>query len=782
MRFVPLFALALLTATPALAEPDSFVLGTGRDGPLSLTSGSEVINLYAPLAEAAPAGSTTLRLVRPGGYVNGQLVLVHQSSGLPANTPSGGTGGVNLGAVGRWELARVQAVGSEPPVLQLTAPLMNSYTVPGAQVVGVREYTSVTVSSGTSLLAPPWDGSSGGIVAFLATGTVTNNGRISADGAGFRGGVFASHEERNGCTGLDVPPEQGGAYKGEGVVVDRYGVAAGRGNLVNGGGGGNCHNSGGGGGGHVGTGGMGGRTSNRDNGREEGGLGGIAVRYSVYEQLVFGGGGGAGEGNNDVGSGGGMGGGVVFVRANAVTGAGVFSANGESVAPTLADDGAGGGGAGGAVMLRTVGALACASAQARGGNGGSVTDATFTLGPGGGGSGGVVLMQGTSTTCPANTVGGAPGTVVTADAGTYGAGPGGPGSSILIAGGFRTPEVPAISSPKSGEVGVTSRPRIAGVGERGVRIFLYVDGVELTQVSVGDDGQFLANYPGARESLAAGEHTLSAVAESLGAYSARSTEVVFNSAVSLEDGGVVVAPILVVPAEGEVVGSTPLFAGVAPNGVSVGVEVDNGPEVTIPVDASGRFRYQWPLDNPLPPGAHFVTLHAHNEAGETGPYSQQTRFETQVADAGTQDSGTPGPDAGSDDAGTQGTREVPVLVLPGEGEVVDPTPLFAGVAGPGASVAIEVDGAEVARVTADTTGAFRHVVTSEQALPMGAHSVTAHAVLSASAGPKSPATGFEVRGPAALDVGCGCGASPAGVVGAWALLAGLAAAGRRRRR
>ncbi|MFP2934514.1 hypothetical protein ACLESO_57280, partial [Pyxidicoccus sp. 3LG] len=446
----------------------------------------------------------------------------------------------------------------------------------------------------------------------------------------------------------------------------------------------------------------------------------------------------------------------MFIRANAVTGAaGRFSANGQSGPDAPKDDGAGGGGAGGVISLRAVAGLGCSVAQARGGSGGSVTDASFLMGPGGGGSGGGVLMQGTSIACASSVSGGLPGTVAASDAGTYGAGSGGGGSTQQLSGGFRTPAVPTITAPVAGAVGVPSRPRFEGVAEPGVRVILFVDGVEVVQAGAGDDGRFVVSYPGLKDPLTAGEHTVTAVADFLGAYSARSTGVTFDVAVSLADGGVLLPPILVVPEDGEAVGPTPLFAGVAPNGPTVGIEVDNGPEVTLNVDEFGRFRYQWPAETPLSPGPHFVTVHVHNEAGETGPYSPVTRFESLEADAGTPDSGSPDAGSGETDAGSDagstgdaGTREVPVLVLPAEGEVVDSTPLFAGVAAPGASVSIEVDGAELVQVTADTTGAFRHLVTSEQALPAGAHSVTAHAVVSAAAGPRSPATGFEVRGPA----------------------------------
>ncbi|NPC80281.1 hypothetical protein HPC49_18900, partial [Pyxidicoccus fallax] len=493
--------------------------------------------------------------------------------------------------------------------------------------------------------------------------------------------------------------------------------------------------------------------------------------------------------------------GLVLIRANSVTGTGRFTANGSPGPTTSGDDGAGGGGAGGAVILRATGQVGCGAIQAQGGAGGNVSEPSFALGPGGGGGGGQVLLQSRPLSGCAINASGGPAGVNVADGGergpTFGATPGKAGVIQQFDLSYRTPPTPALTSPEAGELAVSNRPRFEGTAEPGLVVSVYVDDVVVVQAVAGTDGVFSVSWPASRPALSQGAHRVSLVADdALGAYSPRSAERTFHVGVVLADGGVVEQPILVVPAAGDIVGPTPLFAGVS-NAVTVGIEIDDRPEVTLSVDAFGRFRYQVPADDPLPPGPHFVTVHAHNETGGTGPYSPRIVFESVDADAGTpvQDAGTETPDAGVDagtsapDAGTStpdaGTREVPVLVVPADGEVVDSTPLFAGVAGPGDSVSIEVDGKEVARVTADSTGAFRHPVPADQALATGAHKVTAYALVSATgaAGPRSPETGFEVRGPTNLDVGCGgCGASPAGVVGGWALLAGLAAAVRRRRR
>lgn len=795
MRLAPCLPLLLLWSSSVLAEPDSFGLGNGRNGALTVNTARTIINTAMRMSVGARRGETSLSVDTSAAPATGGLVMVHQTMGFPSSTPSGSTGQTSPGNVGRWELARVSSVvvGS-PTLLRLTAPLMYSYTAPGAQVVTVPEYGSVNVTAAGSLVPPAWDGNSGGILAFLASGALINSGAIQADGVGFRGGAFTNNTSRTACEGGDLSTTLGGSHKGEGVVVERFGPASGRGNLVNAGGGGNCSNAGGGGGGHRGFGGTGGRSSVLDGSRDVGGLGGTLMEYSIVEAMLFGGGGGAGEGDNGVGSSGGAGGGIVFFRAANVSGTGRISANGMPSVAASGEDGAGGGGAGGSVIVRTAAGLACGQVEVRGGNGGNVLAESIQFGPGGGGAGGHVLLNGTPVSCTMMSSGGAAGTT-SASAGTHGpthgAGVGGGGTARVFNYGYATPATPSITLPLANAVDVSPRPVIEGVADPGLRIIITVDGVEIAQVSSSTDGSFSVEVDEPLPALSSGAHTVTVVSEGLGAYS-RPGSVSFTVAAA----PVIPQPVIVVPEAGEVMGPTPYIAGVAPNALTVGIYVDNRDEVIVPADAFGRFRYQIPANAPLDPGPHRVNAHGHGE-GDFGPDSPNTVFEVVLADddAGTTpvpdagDSGTPGPDAGSDagsgDGGTVITREMPVLVVPAEGELVDPTPLFAGVAQAGASVSLEVDGTRVATVVADSTGAFRHLVASDSALSSGAHAVAAYSLNgeAGTPGPRSPDTAFEVRGPTALDVGCGgCGASPVGAAGAWTLLVGLAALLRRRQR
>lgn len=394
---LPRRGLLLCALLPLLAqaEPDTFALGDGHHGPLSVASGVHTPNTHAPLTASAPSGTTTLALRDTTGFQAGDLVLLHQTVSAKPAPAVGDTSPLSLegSPLGRFELARIRSV--EGTQLVLRAPLVHAFEAPGAQALLVPEYTDVTLATDALLKAHPWDGSSGGVLALLATGTVRNEGLLSASEKGLRGGqVVDDANNSNGCTGLSEPAPRG-AQRGESVLAGRFGPQeTGYGNLGNGGGGGNCHNSGGGGGGHGGPGGRGAVTAAGDGARPYGGLGGSAVPYSLEERLLLGGGGGAGHSNNDTGTPGGHGGGIVFLRAAHLTGAGRVSANGQSSGKT-GNDGAGGGGAGGTLSLRVSGTLAQAALEALGGTGGSTSFGGD--GPGGGGGGGRALLQAADT-------------------------------------------------------------------------------------------------------------------------------------------------------------------------------------------------------------------------------------------------------------------------------------------------------------------------------------------------------------------------------------------------
>ncbi len=454
------FAALVADAGAARAEADTFGLGTGRDGALTVTSAAGVVvNTYAPVTAAIAAGSSSVtvgaRVGAGAAFTAGQVVMLLQTHGGFTTPPISGSGAAlaltSADKTGRYELARVFSVAGN--VVTLTNDTSHAYDANVAQLVSVPEYTTVQINAAAKLIARPWDGASGtgGVVAFLATGAVTSAGSIDASARGFAGGLRISAATAVGCAAQDGVPVgggagAGGAHKGEGLdpsafsVVTTYAGATarhfGRGNVGNSGGGGNCFNAGGGGGGHGGAGGQGGNTNpNNDGARSVGGRGGVLASYDPAANLVLGGGGGAGEDDDGVGGVGGAGGGLVWLRASALAGTGTITAAGavgasaDAAGNPIFSDGGGGGGAGGGVFAWLKGSAVCTGIDASGGSGGNAlpTVPGRLYGPGGGGGGGRVRIASAGGVCPSDVSAGTPGT--TTGGGAAGAATGGAGTN-----------------------------------------------------------------------------------------------------------------------------------------------------------------------------------------------------------------------------------------------------------------------------------------------------------------------------------------------------------------
>lgn len=416
----------------------------GKDGSLTVTQPNTVVNLYARLAVNAVAGSSSIGVEYPGGQFGltpeamspGDVLLLIQMDGATIDTSDSPNYGrvLNLNNAGRYEFVTVNKVQGN--VLTVNPPcggLVFDYTANGkVQVIRVPQYTTLTINSGASITAPPWDGRTGGIVAFHSDKNVVIDGTIDVSGKGFRGGALSGTGGAVGRSDFTTTQQNDGAEKGEGIAgyqvnYDLAGGRFGRGAAANAGGGGTSHNSGGGGGANGGSlsawtgqgvmdgtavgadawkkdpafiaagnqlanstgGGRGGYSfadSNADaltNGpgdeawggdrrRNVGGWGGRPVEQDPTGRIFFGGGGGAGGQNDNSGGAGGNAGGLIFIIAEAVSGSGRLVSNGSDGQDTRNQnrDGAGGGGAGGTIVVSAK-SLSGLSAQANGGKGGS---------------------------------------------------------------------------------------------------------------------------------------------------------------------------------------------------------------------------------------------------------------------------------------------------------------------------------------------------------------------------------------------------------------------------
>ncbi len=448
--------------------------GTGAEGALTVGSGQTVFTDATRTALSGPVapGATSLAVASTAGFASGQEVLVIQMTG---------------GTAGHFETGSIASVGTG--VLNLTGALGAAYSQDAsnqAQVIRVPNYTSVTVQSGGTLTVNPWNGSTGGVMFFRATGAVNVqaggamtvaasgpaggtggaatalNSNGGAPGSGGAGDAINGHCNPAGwCDSCESPPCQpiygaagsaaasgtgapvpagtqgracngdnkcSGGYGGGGGLSGPAGAAGNSGAAASGLGGGAA----GAGGTHTGSGSvlvMGGGGGGGNGGAQgQGGGGGVgggggALRIeNGYENGSYGAYGGRG-GQGGAGGPGGSGGGIVIVNAASITVAGTASAAGGDGAAGSGGGTGEAGGTGGAGGMGGSNAYGNSyGAQGQGGRGAS--GGNSGNGGAGGGGGSIVLRADTI-----NTTGG----IVTVAGGAGGpagpAGNGGPGGA-----------------------------------------------------------------------------------------------------------------------------------------------------------------------------------------------------------------------------------------------------------------------------------------------------------------------------------------------------------------
>jgi hypothetical protein len=480
--------------------------GLAQDGDATISAPDTFVNRYAVLGQDAHRGDTTLNVVMTPGLgvdallplVPNDLLLIVQMQGADLDPQNAVRYGevTDLRGAGRYEFISVISLDPAAGKIQVTpgcGGLKNDYQAAGhVQIIRVPQYRSLTVSAGASVVAPPWDGLVGGVIALQVQGTVTVDGTLDASGLGFRGGaVTPITVQRAPAVGSFYRSQSNldGANRGEGIGGSSSDYAAvgafGRGAAANGGGGGNRINAGGGGGGNGGDvllwngqgvmsttitggasawpldpgydstrtvaagGGRGGYTYSgtnldpttvgpgnaswlEDSRRERGGLGGRPVPNDPKSRVYLGGGGGAGDDFMSASGAGGNGGGLIFIDADRITGSGTIVADGEDGLSAAGNSsGGGGGGAGGTVILAAIKGVDGVTVTANGGSGGGQSGATANAsGPGGGGGGGYI-STGPGLQVVRTVAGGAAGTTASSAMAAFpvnGASEGAPGS------------------------------------------------------------------------------------------------------------------------------------------------------------------------------------------------------------------------------------------------------------------------------------------------------------------------------------------------------------------
>lgn len=297
--------------------------GDGSNGSLTISSNTT----EAPIDSACigTSGAFTLSATNASFAVD-QVILIHQSQGTGAGT-----------------YMKNVITGYTAGTITLQTALNSDY-VSGAQVRVLPQYTSVTVNAGVTYTAKAWNGTVGGILAFLANGTVTIAGTLSGTACGFRGGAGGA---------VTIAGTQGEGTDGVGTLstsANGNGGGAGRaysfpGYAMGGGGGGN---------GDIATQGHNNTAGNNFPGKAGGSSG-----TSDLTTATLGGGGGGGGGGKSTGSAGangGTGGAFLFINAATltVTGSLVSAGSAGGAASNNGDNigGGGGGGGGGSILLK----------------------------------------------------------------------------------------------------------------------------------------------------------------------------------------------------------------------------------------------------------------------------------------------------------------------------------------------------------------------------------------------------------------------------------------------
>ena len=354
------------------------------------TSISGNINSYAQVNVVYYSCPDSLLVNNVAGFSAGDSILIVQMQGAVIDTSNTNSFGsiINYDKAGNYELVKINSISGN--TIQLTSSLIKLYDVTGnVQIVSYPNYTKAIVNG--TLTAPPWNGSTGGILAFSVSDSLILNADIDLSGSGFKGGNVSSNYSSSWiyeyCFGSS--PGSGGE-KGEGVTAYILNKEYGRGAQANGGGGGMDVNTGGGGGGNYGSGGHGGNNYLAPD--TIWGLSGISLDSGFSQSKIFlGGGGGGGQQDNGQGTSGGSGGGIIFIRATVLTGNNfTIKSNGMDVTAVAGMDGAGGGGAGGCVLLNAGYLNTNLTIEAKGGRGGDQIFPPDCIGNGGGGGGGII--------------------------------------------------------------------------------------------------------------------------------------------------------------------------------------------------------------------------------------------------------------------------------------------------------------------------------------------------------------------------------------------------------
>ncbi|MBX5481091.1 MAG: adhesin [Myxococcaceae bacterium] len=194
------------------------------------------------------------------------------------------------------------------------------------------------------------------------------------------------------------------------------------------------------------------------------------------------------------------------------------------------------------------------------------------------------------------------------------------------------PPAPAVTDPADGDQVNTSSPTVTGTGEPGATVNVYVDGTLVGTAQVDMNGNWSLPLPMQSD----GDHTITVEAVDPAGNVGPETSIDVTI-----DTVPPAAPVVLTPAEmATETTPTPTVSGTAEPGATVEITVDGVVVGTVTADTNGDWSYTLTPDQALGEGNHTVSATATDEAGNTGPASQEIDFTiTLTTDGGMGDGG-----------------------------------------------------------------------------------------------------------------------------------------------
>ncbi len=236
------------------------------------------------------------------------------------------------------------------------------------------------------------------------------------------------------------------------------------------------------------------------------------------------------------------------------------------------------------------------------------------------------------------------------------------------------PAAPVVTAPANGSRTASSTPSISGTAEAGSTVSVIIDGVTAGTTTASGTGAWTFTSP----ALADGAHTARATsADAVGNVSVSSNTNTFSV-----DTTPPVAPVVIAPADGALIGSnTPNVTGTAEANATITVFIDGVSAGTTTADASGAWTFTTAT---LSDGAHTARSTAQDAVGNVSVSSNTNTFTVDTT-----------PPAAS------------LVASPANGsQTADNTPTLTGTAEANSTVTVFIDGASVGTTTANASGAW----------------------------------------------------------------------------